>query len=54
MVLLGGHNIESQEGFLICSDPDGGLTEGELTIGGEGSGDEPLETFCLSGLTGVS
>ena len=46
--------MESNKGFLIWSDPDGGLADGGLTEDGDGSGKEPLVAFGLSGLTGVS
>jgi hypothetical protein len=54
MVILGGHSIESKVGFSIYSDPNGGITEGELIVAGDGSDKEPLETFSLSGLAGMS
>jgi hypothetical protein len=54
MVLLGGRRMESNDGFSICSGPDGGLTDGGLPAGGEGSGEELSAVFDLSGLTGVS
>ena len=46
--------MESKDGFSICSGPDGALTDGGLPAGGEGSGEESLAVFDLSGLTGVS
>ena len=46
--------MESKDGFSICSGPDGGLTDGGLPAGGEGSGEESLAVFDLSGLLGVS
>ena len=46
--------MESNDGFSIYSGPDGGLTDGGLPAGGEGSGEEPLAVFDLPGLTGVS
>ena len=54
MVLLGGHKIESKEGFSIWSGPDGGLTDEGLVEDGNGSGGEPLAIFGLSGLTSMS
>ena len=54
MVLLGGHRIESKDGFSIWSGPDGGLIDGGLVEEGDGSDAEPLAIFDLSGLTGVS
>ena len=46
--------MESKDGFSIYSGPDGGLSDGGLPAGGQGSGEEPLAVFNLSGLTGVS
>ena len=54
MVLLGGHKIESKEGFSIWSGPDGGITDRGLTEDGNGSDGEPLAIFGLSGINGVS
>ena len=54
IVLLGGRKMESNEGFLIWSGPDGGLEDGGLMEDGNGSCEEPLVVFGLSGLTGVS
>jgi hypothetical protein len=54
MVLLGGHRIESKEGFSIWSGPDRGLTDGGLTVDGNESVEEPLAIFGLSSLTGMS
>jgi hypothetical protein len=46
--------MESKYGFSIWSGPDGGLTDGGLTVDGNGSVAEPLAIFGLSGLTSVS
>ena len=46
--------MESKDGFSIWSGPDGGLTDGGLTVDGNGSIAEPLAIFDLSSLTGMS